>query len=104
MRVAVAPTATPGNIGRDRPLVVVTPKAGGLRMGRLQAVPRFFLMVKGEIFPQDAVTLPKVADRASPRKRLVRRDRAPLLAPTLLRHTRAATDNRQSSGRDKQSD
>jgi len=46
MRVAVAPATTPGDVRRNRPPVIVTPKAGRLRMRCLQAIPRSFLVVE----------------------------------------------------------
>lgn len=102
VRVAVAPAATPRGIRRDRSPIIVTSKAGRVCVGRLQAIPRLLLVVEREVSPHETPALSDVADAAVARKRLVRRDRAPLPVSTVPRRTQAATENRQDAGRQEQ--
>ncbi len=79
--VIVTPATAAGDIGSDRPLVIMTAKACGLCVGPCQAVLCFSCMVEGEILPQSTPLFLKVAHPAVPRKSLVGRGGAPLLVP-----------------------
>ena len=100
VRVAVASAAAPGDVRSDWSPVVVTPKTGGARMGRLQAISGLFLMVEGQVSSHDLPTVSNVADAAIARERLVRRDGAPLPVPVVLRCAYATTENDYGSGHD----
>jgi hypothetical protein len=51
MGVGVTAGTAAGGIRRNRPPVIMTPKAGSLRVSPLQVVSRFFRMVEGEVSP-----------------------------------------------------